>query len=69
MFALAAAAGAASLSVPYGIQHIGAVMLIVLSAPAGAVPRRILAHYSTNTFCSGSSRCLCACWDGRLPSR
>src|SRR5713226_8628422 len=50
LFALAAAAGAASLSVLYGIQHIVAVMLIVLSAAAGAVLRRILAHYSTNAF-------------------
>jgi hypothetical protein len=47
LFALAAAAGAASLSVLYGIQHTGAVMLIVLSAAAGAVLRRILAHHST----------------------
>ena len=50
LFALAAAAGAASLSVLYGIQHIVAVMLIVLSAAAGVVLRRILAHYSTNAF-------------------
>ena len=50
LFALAAAAGAASLSLLYGIQHIVAVMLIVLSAAAGAVLRRILAHYSTNAF-------------------
>jgi uncharacterized membrane protein YjjP (DUF1212 family) len=50
LFALAAAAGAAWLSVLYGIQHIVAVMLIVLSAAAGAVLRRILAHYSTNAF-------------------
>ena len=50
LFALAAAAGAASLSVLYGIQHIVAVMLIVLSAASGAVLRRVLAHYSTNAF-------------------
>jgi len=50
LFALAAAAGAASLSVLYGIQHIVAVMLIALSATAGAVLRRILAHYSANAF-------------------
>jgi len=50
LFALAAAAGAASLSVLYGIQHSPAVMLIALSAAAGAVLRRILAHYSTNAF-------------------
>src|SRR5260221_1622449 len=50
LFALAAAAGAASLSVLYGLQHLAAVMLIVLSAAAGAVLRRILADYSTNAF-------------------
>ena len=50
LFTLAAAAGAASLSVIYGIQHIVAVLLIVLSAAAGAVLRRILAHYSTNAL-------------------
>jgi uncharacterized membrane protein YjjB (DUF3815 family) len=50
LFALAAAAGAASLSVLYGIQHPVAVMLIALSAAAGAVFRRILAHYSANAF-------------------
>jgi len=50
LFALAAAAGAAALSVLFGVQHIAAVVLIVLSAAAGAVLRRILAHYSTNPF-------------------
>src|SRR6202140_1740208 len=50
LFALAAAAGASSLSVLYGIQHLVAVMLSVLSAAAGAVLRRILAHYSNNAF-------------------
>jgi uncharacterized membrane protein YjjP (DUF1212 family) len=47
LFALAAAAGAASMSVLFGVQHITAVMLIALSAAAGAVLRRILAHYCT----------------------
>ena len=50
LFALAAAAGAASLSVLFGVQHIAAVMLIVLCAAAGAVLRRNLAHYSANPF-------------------
>src|SRR5260370_18069573 len=50
LFVLAAAAGAASLSVLYGIQHIVAVMLIVLSAAAGAVFPPILAHYTPNSF-------------------
>ena len=50
LFALAAAAGAAALSVLFGVQHIAAVMLIVLSAAAGAVLRRTLARYSTNAL-------------------
>jgi uncharacterized membrane protein YjjP (DUF1212 family) len=50
LFAFAAAAGATALSVLFGVQHIAAVVLIVLSAAAGAVLRRILAHYSANPF-------------------
>jgi uncharacterized membrane protein YjjP (DUF1212 family) len=48
LFTLAAAAGAASLSVIFGVQHVAAVLLIVVSAAAGAVLRRTLAKYSTN---------------------
>src|SRR6266853_3215278 len=48
LFTLAAAAGAAALSVLYGVQHLAAVMLIVASAAAGAVLRRTLAQYCTN---------------------
>src|SRR5262249_51658532 len=47
LFTLAAAAGAAALSVLFGLRHITAVMLIVASAAIGAVLRRILAKYST----------------------
>jgi uncharacterized membrane protein YjjB (DUF3815 family) len=47
---MAAAAGAAALAVLFGVQHIAAVMLIVLSAAAGAVLRRSLARYSANPF-------------------
>jgi uncharacterized membrane protein YjjB (DUF3815 family) len=50
LFAIAAAAGAAALAVLFGVQHIAAVMLIVLSAAAGAVLRRSLSHYSANPF-------------------
>jgi uncharacterized membrane protein YjjP (DUF1212 family) len=50
LFTLAAAAGAASLSVLFGVRHIAAVLLIVLSAAIGAVLRRVLARYSTNPF-------------------
>ena len=50
LFTLAAAAGAAALSVLFGVQHIAAVVLIVASAAIGAVLRRVLARHSTNPF-------------------
>jgi uncharacterized membrane protein YjjP (DUF1212 family) len=50
LFTLAAAAGAAALSVLFGVRHIAAVILIVASAAIGAVLRRILARYGTNPF-------------------
>jgi uncharacterized membrane protein YjjP (DUF1212 family) len=48
LFALAAAGGAAALSVIFGIQHATAVALIAASAAAGAVLRRTLARYAAN---------------------
>ncbi len=50
LFTAAAAAGAASLSVIFGIQHVASVLLIVASAAIGAVLRRTLAKYSTNAL-------------------
>jgi uncharacterized membrane protein YjjP (DUF1212 family) len=50
LFTLAAAAGAVALSVLFGVQHLAAVILIVVSASAGAVLRRALARYSDNPF-------------------
>jgi uncharacterized membrane protein YjjP (DUF1212 family) len=50
LFTLAAAAGAAALSVLFGVRHLAAVALIVASAAGGAVLRRTLAKYSTNTL-------------------
>jgi uncharacterized membrane protein YjjP (DUF1212 family) len=50
LFTLAAAAGAAALSVLFGVQHLPAVALIVASAGAGAVLRRTVARYSTNSL-------------------
>jgi uncharacterized membrane protein YjjP (DUF1212 family) len=50
LFTLAAAAGAAALSVLFGVQHIAAVILIIASASAGAVLRRTLARYSDNPY-------------------
>jgi uncharacterized membrane protein YjjP (DUF1212 family) len=50
LFTLAAAAGAAALSVIFGVQHLTAVALIVASGAVGAVLRRALAQYSTNAL-------------------
>jgi uncharacterized membrane protein YjjP (DUF1212 family) len=50
LFTLAAAAGAVALAVIFGIQHLFAAALIFVSAGAGAILRRKLAHHSTNLF-------------------
>ena len=50
LFTMAAAAGAAALSVIFGVRHLSAVVLIVLSSAAGALLRRGLGKYSTNTL-------------------
>jgi uncharacterized membrane protein YjjP (DUF1212 family) len=50
LFALAAGAGATSLSVIFGVGHFFPVVLIFVSAAAGAVLRRGLARLSTNVF-------------------
>jgi len=50
LFTLAAAAGAVALAVIFGVQHLPAAALIFVSAAAGAVLRRGLAHYSPNVF-------------------
>jgi len=50
LFALAAAAGAAALAVLFGVQHLAAVALIMVSAASGAVLRRIIGQYSTNVL-------------------
>ena len=50
LFTLAAAAGAAALSVLFGVEHLPAVALIVASAAVGAGLRRTLARYSTNAL-------------------
>lgn len=50
LFTLAAAAGAVALAVIFGLQHPIAAALIFISAGAGAVSRRALAHSSTNIF-------------------
>jgi len=50
LFTLAAAAGAVALAVIFGVQHLPAAALIFVSAAAGAILRRSLAHYSANVF-------------------
>jgi uncharacterized membrane protein YjjP (DUF1212 family) len=69
LFTLAAAAGAAALSVLFGVQHVAAVMLIVASAAAGAVLRRILARYSDNPFLQPLCAALLAGMVGALAVR
>ena len=50
LFTLAAAAGAVALAVIFGVQHLAAGALILMSAAAGAILRRRVAQYSENVF-------------------
>jgi uncharacterized membrane protein YjjP (DUF1212 family) len=50
LFTLAAAAGAAALAVIFGVEHLSAAVLIFVSAAAGAILRRSLAHHSASVF-------------------
>ena len=50
LFALAAAAGALSLGMIFGLRHASAAALILVSAGAGGFLRRLLAKFSTNLF-------------------
>src|SRR5262249_14231330 len=50
LFALAAAAGAAALAVLFGVEHLAAVALIIVSAASGAILRRIIGQYSANVL-------------------
>jgi uncharacterized membrane protein YjjP (DUF1212 family) len=50
LFALAAAAGAAALAVIFGVQHLHAMLLIVVSGAAGAILRRGVAQHSANVL-------------------
>jgi uncharacterized membrane protein YjjP (DUF1212 family) len=50
LFALAAAAGAVALSVIFGVEHFLPMVLIFVSAGAGAILRRALAQLSANDF-------------------
>jgi uncharacterized membrane protein YjjP (DUF1212 family) len=50
LFALAAGAGAAALSIIFGVEHLLPVVLIFVSAGAGAFLRRALAQVTANDF-------------------
>jgi uncharacterized membrane protein YjjP (DUF1212 family) len=50
LFAFAAAAGAVALSVIFGVDHFLPMVLIFVSAGAGAILRRALARLSANDF-------------------
>ena len=69
LFTLAAAAGAAALSVIFGVQHFAAVALIVASSAAGAVLRRFVSRYSTNGLLQPFSAALLAGIIGALAVR
>ena len=69
LFALAAAAGAAALSVIFGVEHLGAIALIVASSAAGAVLRRVISRHSTNAFLQPLCAALLAGMIGALATR
>jgi uncharacterized membrane protein YjjP (DUF1212 family) len=69
LFTLAAAAGAAALSVIFGVQRPVAVALIAASAAIGAVLRRAVSRYSTNPFLQPLSAALLAGMIGALAVR
>ena len=69
LFTVAAAAGAAALSVIFGIQHLVAVALIVASSAAGAVLRRVISRYSDNDLIQPLSAALLAGIIGALAVR
>jgi uncharacterized membrane protein YjjP (DUF1212 family) len=69
LFTLAAAAGAVALAVIFGVQHLHAVTLILVSAGAGAILRRGLAQLSSNIFLQPFSASLLAGIIGALAVR
>ncbi len=69
LFAVAAAAGAAALSVIFGIRHLAPVALIAASSAAGAVLRRAISRYSTNALLQPFSAALLAGIIGALAVR
>jgi uncharacterized membrane protein YjjP (DUF1212 family) len=60
LFVIAAAAGAAALSVIFGVEHVDSVTLIAASAGTGAFLRRALGRYTTNVLIQPFSAALVA---------
>jgi len=69
LFTLAAAVGAVSLAVLFGVRHLIAASLIFGSAAAGAILRRTVARHSTNVFLQPFSAALVAGLVGALAVR
>src|SRR6267378_3198827 len=69
LFTLAAAAGAAAMAAIFGVHHLKALVLIMVSAAAGAVLRRTLARYSANTLLQPLCAALLAGMIGALAVR
>src|SRR3989475_4909073 len=69
LFTLAAAAGAAAMAAIFGVHHLKAVVLIMISAAAGAVLRRILVWYTANTLLQPLCAALLAGMIGALAVR
>ncbi len=69
LFTLAVAAGAVALAVIFGVQHLPASALILMSAAAGAVLRRCLARYSDNLLLQPFCAALLAGVIGALATR
>lgn len=68
LFTLAAAAGAAAMAAIFGVHHLK-VVLIMVSAAAGALLRRTLARYSANTLLQPLCAALLAGMIGALAVR
>ena len=69
LFALAAAAGAVALSVIFGVSHFVPMVLIFVSAGAGAVLRRAVARLSDNDFIQPFCAAILAGFIGALAVR
>jgi uncharacterized membrane protein YjjB (DUF3815 family) len=69
LFAVAAAAGGAALAVIFGVRHLEAVALIVVSSAAGALLRRFISRYSTNALLQPLCAALLAGMVGALAVR